>query len=362
MENISLHAFNGLTGAHVARLPCGSASWADAINDAGTLTATVTDPNIDFEGILRVYGTIVAAIGFGRVIHAGYLKHVKRNGKEWSIDAGGGASIFDKRLVINYRLHQSWADGTVIVDEDNPSGNWPFTVTGSYSDLISKLISESLKFGALPIVPAALTGGDKLRTYNSYDLATVSDRIKDIGDLENGPEYRFDAVVDDFGAISFLQRTSKDGGEIIDHHWKWNAIVPDSGVILGEEDADGSEMCTQSFGVGGKSEDKIVVARSISNALTAKGWPVLQNANTSHSSISNTATLKSYVNADTACGDNPQHTYGLEVDMSRYDVRVGDWCDVRRSDREDDVLLLKVTNVSGSVNSRMATIQCRERI
>lgn len=145
--------------------------------------------------------------------------------------------MLKKRLVINYNLYSRWKDGTVVVDEDNPSGDWPFTVTGSYSDLISKLIRETLKWGALPIVPAELTGGNKTRTYNSYDFDRVDDRISDIGKLEAGPEYRFDPQVSADGFLSFRQVTSADGGEIVDNlgngtprsqnpAWSWATRTP----------------------------------------------------------------------------------------------------------------------------------------
>lgn len=104
------------------------------------------------------------------------------------------------------------------------------------------------------------------------------------------------------------------------------------------------------------------MARTISGKLTAEGWPVLQIANTEHSSVSNVATLKSFTAADTAAGDNPQKTIGVQVDMRRYAVHVGDWADVRVGPAPDDVLQLKVTNVSGNASSAMLQLQCRERV
>ena len=339
METMSLHVFSGLTGEHWARLPNASASWSDSINEPGSLTANVPDSDLDIPELVRAWGSIVAVVAFGRVLHAGYVKHRKRSesAKSWTVTAGGGMSIFEKRLVINYALNSTWRD------------------------LQSKLIRETLKFGTLPVVPAALTGGDKTRTYNSYDFKTVAERLKDIGNLENGPEYRFDPSVDEFGAISFAHVASADDGEIVDNHWIWNALVPTSGVILEDEDADGSEMCTQSYGTGGKENDTLVVARAVSSSLTSKGWPVLQNANTSHSSVSNVNTLRSYVRSDVRTGDNPQRTIALQVEIGRYAVHVGDWCDVRYGTGADDVHLLKIVDVKGSTASRMAQIQCRER-
>lgn len=359
----SLQLFDGKTGDHLTRLSLAKASWNDTINDPGSLSATTSDHR-GFE--FRPYGHILALLDGQEVLHAGYLTRAKYSIEDmtWTLDAGGFATVLDKRLVLNHALSSGWKDGLVVVDEDHPSGNWPLKLTGTYSDIISKLLRETLKWGELPVVPAALEGGKAHElTYNSYDLATVASRIEDIGDLDNGPEYCFDASLASSGQIKFKQITSPDGGEIIRNDWTWNTLVPNSGVILGDSDYDGADiMCTQSYGTGGREEDKLLVARSVSSKLVNRGWPVLQTANKDHSSVSKTATLKSYVNADTRAGDEPQAVHALQVDRTRYHVRVGDWASVRYGTGADDVLELKITDVSGSTETTMLEIQARERV
>lgn len=355
---MDLHVFDGKTGAHRRRLQFEKVSWQDSINETGAISASV--PGKLSEPV-RPYADIIAAIDDGTVLHAGYVHHSKWDAKTgiWSIDGGGGATILERRLVINHALDAIWKDGQVLVDEDHPSGNWPLKLTGSYSDIISKLVRETLKFGALPIVPAAITGGDKERTYNSYDFAYVSDRIADLGDLAGGVEYRFDASIAN-GSISFSQLTSADGGELVTNEWRANLAIDDPGIVLVDVDMDGRDMCTQSYGSGGKDADMLMVARSVSGKLAGRGWPVLQSANKSHTSISVLSTLKGYLQADTACGDATQDVYRVSADMTRYPMRVGDWLDLRTVD--GDVLALKVTDVSGSDSSQMLDVQCRERV
>lgn len=360
---LTVHAFNGLTGAHVCRLPAVKADWSDAINEHGSLTATVLDDGTIPSTALRQWGTIIAVVDESTVLHAGYLTHAKldRGASQWSLDAGGGGTILQKRLVLNYLLNSSWVDGQVVVDEDSPSGNWPLTLTGSYSDIISKLVTETKKWGSLPITEAALTGGNKTRTYNSYDFVTVSDRIVDIGELEHGPEWRFDPSLSASWAISFTQKTSADGGELKDSTWTWNALAPQSGVLLDDEDIDGGDMTTSCYAAGGKSDDTLLVARHSSNVLTGAGWPLLQTANKSHSDVSVLSTLQSYARRDIMAGDDPQRTIGLKVSRSKYDVHVGDWATLRYGDGNSDVIQLKVTDVKGSTDTDMLTIGARER-
>lgn len=357
--DIRLHAFSGLTGAHITRLTYTSLSWSDSINEEGSINATVVEDSLNIGSIIKPYGTIIAAISGNRIIHAGYVTHVARSNENnqgmWDIDAGGGLTILDKRLVMNYALNSSWVNGNVVVDEENPKGDWLFSIKGTYSDLVSRLISETKKWGALPITPASIQGGSSHeRNYNSYDLATVLDRIKDIGDLEDGVEIRLDPVLDSKWNISFVQKTAT---EIIDNRWKWNAMLPDSGVDLMDQDSDGEYMCSQSYAIGGRDEDKLLVCRATSNRLTNQGWPVLQIANTQHSSVSDLSTLLSYAKADVSSGDTPQMCYGLRVSLDK-EVHVGDWVDLRC---RYGLLTLKVVDVRGKAGQSYQDIECRER-
>lgn len=363
MEPITLHAFHGVTGQHLARLPAASASWSDSINEPGELKAVVFEnAKVDIESVVREWGSIVAALRGTTVLHAGYVKNLNHSREKgtYDIDAGGGATIFEKRLVINYLLKNTWANGTVVIDEENPSGNWPLTCNGSYSDIISKLVAETKKWGTLPIAPASLTGGNKTRTYNSYDLATVLARIEDIGDLENGPEFRFDPQLDSEFNLTFKQVTSADGGEIVDAVHEWNATVP-NGVSVGDDKRDGSYMCSQCFMTGGRDDDTLLVAMAQSSRLTNAGWPLLQIADTSHSTVSVLGTLLAYARGYVARGDRRPLSVPVYVPVSMGDVHVGDWANIRVGEAAGDVLHMKVTDVSCSLGSQVLTVDCQER-
>lgn len=360
---VELRAFSGLDGSPVRRLRYSKLEWSDSVNEAGSLTATVVDRgDVDQAAQLRPYGTVLAAIDGATVLHAGYvtgLKHDRASGS-WEVTAGGGSTVLSKRLVLNRNLMTKWADGTVLIDEDNPPGDWVLTATGSYSDLISALVSETEAWGQLPIDPAAATGGDKTRTWDSWDLATVADRISDIGDLESGPEWRFDPYLTSAGSLRFRQVTSADGGEIVDHEWAWSAVVPGSGVSLGDEDLDGSELTSARYLTGGKDEDRLLVAHSVGTSLTSAGWPLLQTADTSHSQVSVLATLQAYARAAVAAGDSASLTTEVRVPAA-LPVHVGDHADVRWGTGAGDVLALKVTDVRCSAGDATQTLGCRGR-
>lgn len=334
-----VHAFSGLDGSRLGAFECSSLSWSDSINEDGSISAS-SDSAIP-SGIMP-YKTVIAAIDDVGVRHAGYVTKVSTDETTGvsTVSGGGGLTILQKRLVLNRRLKSSWRDGTVLVDDDNPPGDWVLSLKGSYRDIVRGLIDEAMAWGALPFTLPGIEGGSHERTYNCWDMATVADRILDIGGLQDGPEIRLDPVVSD-GAISFALNVQD---EIVDTVWRWNPRLPGQGVSLLDTDLDGADMCTQCFGVGGRESDELLVAMSSGGSLEALGWPVLQAANTSHSTISVLKTLQSYVSSDVDSGDDPQDCRSLSV-PSELNVRVGDWADIR------GIGQCKVTDVSYASSS-----------
>lgn len=353
--DIVLRAFSGVTGEPTRRIPYTKLSWSDSLNEAGSMDVTLTE-EVDAESLCAPWRTILAAFYGDRILHAGYVEHLRKREAEgeWEIDVGGGLSILDKRLVLNPRLATAWVDGRVKVDEEHPSGNWQYTLRGSYSDIIRGLINDTINtWGKLPITVAASQGGSHERNYNSFDYATIYDRIHDITELEDGVEVRLDPELRE-GKLTFIQRTAT---EIIDNRWRWNATVPGSPVAVMDSDIEGEDLCSQSYASGGREKDMLLVARAISSTLPNAGYPVMQIANKSHSSVSEQATLKSYVNSDVQAGNRYGLTRSLRCDMS-VDVKPGDWADVRT---RNGVLKLKVTDVSGSLSNGYLTVQACDR-
>lgn len=351
--DVTLDAYGGVDGARIARLPFSSLTWSDSISEQGSLEAEVPGGERFLGGALRPYGTIVAARAGARVLHAGYVTKatLDRATGAVSVSAGGGGTILEKRLVLNRALKTSWRDGPVIIDEDNPPGDWVLALEGSYRDIARGLVEEALAWGGLPIDLPPVEGGAHERNYRCWDLATVLERLDDLAALDDGPEIRFDPSVSD-GRISFLLRV---GDEIVDRVWRWNPAVPGQGVYLGTTDLDGEPMCTQCFGTGGREEDELLVARSAGGALEEAGWPVLQVANTEHSTVSDLATLRSYVAADVAAGDDAQECTSLGAPAS-LPVRPGDWAEIR------GVGPCKVTDVSGDASTGRITVSVRRRV
>lgn len=372
MDPITLHAFHPVTGAHLGQIPYSAIDWKDSISDTGSMSATLPDTpalrSLDLARLLREYGSIWAAKMGSRILHAGYLTHWKLDddGSGITLDIGGGWTLWEKRLVLNHQLATEWKDGTVIIDEDHPPGAWVLTIDGSYSDIARGLVVESLKWGTAPYTVPERQGGGNTRTYNCWDLATVSERLGDLADLADGPEIRFDPRLSG-DMLHFALNVGNP--EIVDRVWTWNCNIPGHRVMLTGIDADGDAMTTAVYATGGKDDDKLLVAHSSSGYLTGQGWPVLQTANTSHATVSVLATLQDYLRGDLATGDRIQPTFGVKCTITN-DVHIGDHINLRIGDGfaatiahqllGTTILPLKVTDLSGSADSEWLDLQCRE--
>ena len=374
MDPIILKAYNGLTGTYLGRLPYTTLSGQDSISDEGSMNAAIPDCKQlrlipDLDPYLHDWGTIYAAHMGARILHAGYLTSHSLNDTrdELTLTIGGGFTILNKRKVLNVKLRDSWKDGYVLIDEDHPPGEWVLNAKGSYSDLIRSLLMETMKWGPLPYdLPDIEGGATHERTWNGWEFPSVWDEISDIADLEDGPEIRLDPRADYNNRIRFRLRVGTP--ELIDRTWRWNRLAPGQRIMLAGTDCDGGSLTCQHYMIGGKTDDKTLVAKADGTALLDNGWPLLQTADSSHSTISQLPTLQSHARAAIATGDADQSTHGLQAGLE-HDVHVGDHIILRvthekPSAQERDLLLdptieLKTTDVKWNASSEWQTFQTR---
>lgn len=359
----TVHAYDITTGAHLTRLPYTSCRWSDGLNAAGSMTVGVdyskTAARQDLWELLRCWKVILAVQRGDRVLHAGPLTSYTWDAENrgLSLDCGGCLTLLSKRLVLPRGLRDTWRDGPILVDEQHPASGMALTLTGSYPDIIRGLIDETLQYGPLPITLPPVQGGSYTRTYHMWDLATISDRITDITNLENGPETRFDPRIKPDGSLTFDLTADPQPT-----HHQWNTIVPGSRAILTRLDGDGTDMTGQVWATGGKDDDKTLMCRRTTTIPTDAGCMFLQTKDTQHTTVSDLTTLQTHALADLAHGAWPAETYTVKVG-EEHDVRVGDTADLTVDDDHlgARTIPLKITDVDGDSSSDWLTVQAQER-
>lgn len=365
LEPCTLHAYAITTGEHLYRLPYGSAQWQESIKQPGSLSVTVPlsreAKQLDLWATLRPWRCMLALQRGRDVIHAGPLTDLQwdAGSRSLSLTCGGGLTLLTKRLVLNRALRDGWRDGTVLVDEKHPAANmtlaWRRT---QWWAVACRLILETKQWADLPIdLPDANVSGDKQRTYFSWDLATVADRINDLMILEGGPELTFDPYLSADGRLRFLMRAGKP--ELITATHRWDTVLPDSRVDLESVSGSGARLTNQVWATGGKDSDKTLMCRRTAQPLP--GYPLMQSSNTSHTTVERLSTLQQHAAGQLGAGAWPDETFTLKVG-EEWDVHVGDHAITRFADDYlgDQTLELKITDISGDTGSDLLTVTCKE--
>lgn len=359
MESTSVHAYDLVTGKHLTRLPYTKCSWNDRMNQAGGMTVDIdmsdTAKGMGLGDLLEPWKVILSHERGTDIIHAGPLTSLDWDAdqRRLSMTCGGGLTLLTKRLVLNRRIRDTWRDGSVLVDEQHPAGDLALTVKGSPRDIIRALIDETIQWGKLPFTLPDVEGGDLSITYAAWDLATIAERIAELD-----CEYRFPSTHTADGGITFGVETGDSQTETA----RWNAIIPDSRIILDGLASDAGDLCTQVWATGGKENDRTYMCRRTSTRLTDEGWPLMQGRDTSHTTVSDLKTLQSNALAqlqETAWVDR---TFSLKVG-EEHEPHVGDLVDLTV---DDDCLgrrtySLKITDVSGDSSSDWLTVKAQER-
>lgn len=360
LEPATVRVFDGVTGAPLGRLPVDDFTYTCELNRAGNMTARISASKVaagmGLRELLVPWRVNLAVVRGTRVLFAGVLRRAGVQAGAVTLDCGGGLAWFERRLVLNHLLADSWVDGEVQVDENNPLPQWHLALSGSLASIARDLVAESLKWGALPVTLPAREPGLNVRNYDCFDFAAVADRLRDLTELQDGIELRFTPRLLDNGSLNFLFEASP---ELVSSTWEWNTVAPGARCMVDSIDHDGEPMCSQVFAVGGKKDDVVLVSRV---AAPAGDVPVLQAALTSHSSVSILETLQGYAGEMLERGKITQESFSLRVG-AEYAVQAGDWANVRVRDwfLGETLLPLKIVSVAGGAGSDWLQIEARVR-
>jgi hypothetical protein len=362
VDPVRVYAFETLTGRPLGRVPFTGFSRSGTINAAGQMQVEVawsqTAVRMDLWHLVSNWSVCLAAVRGDVVVHAGPVVQKKWDpvGLKATFTCGGGWTLLSKRNAVDVLLATEWTDGDVLIDEDHPAAQWALTCTGSLRNIARQLVASAKAWQDLPIdLPTAESGGNT-RQWLITDAKVTSEALTDLTRVEGGPEIRFDPYRDEQGY--FRWRMVCGTPEIINQTHRWNTSVPGERVQFVDLDDDGSDMVTQLVEIGGKQDDKVLVARA---TVDVPGVPLLQEIDTSHSTVSELSTLQAWAREGVGRGAVSQETPQFKVGFE-WGVQVGDWADVRIQDVAlgDLVLPVKVVGVSSDL-TEWETISTRMR-
>jgi hypothetical protein len=208
-----------------------------------------------------------------------------------SVSGGGLWSLLNRRVVIDpdYPLAPTTASSLLNL----ATGDLNYGPLSLHT-IAKHLVQDSCARPnfALPIDFPADISGTSVRNYPIYDLAPVGQRLKELTQVENGPDVDFAPYFDPStpGYIRFQMRIGnplleQDGLDLV---WDYG-----TGLRAVSIDSNGTAMVSGSFIRGNGSERASLVAYDQDLTLVNGGWPPTEIVE-SYSSVTEGATLQGH--------------------------------------------------------------------
>lgn len=314
----SVHIAETRTGTivHFDMPIMGTPTFSRRINDDGNITIDIPvgDPGVPPVAKLRalaapwrysiavMYGATILAYG---PIMTLQFDHA---GQTLKLGAGSMWALFSRRLL--------YAAAGVAASPLNmdPSQDANYTNL-TLATIMRQLVSDSIARGATFSLPIDLPGtvvGTATRNYPIYDLASVGQRMKDLTQVEQGPDVDWDPYLASPNQIRVSMRIgtpslTQQGLNLI---WHDGSSLPYVNI-----DSTAANMSTSVFTRGNATERAAQVAYATDTTLTAVGWPALESVDTTHQSVTDFSTLQGYANEWVRYYKNPVETWAAEVIM-----------------------------------------------
>ncbi len=366
--------YDTVTGRKLSSLPAASWSWRRRLSGSGSLSVRVEYTEMlrrrDLRNELAPWRTTLAVVDSRtrRVVAAGVVYQRRWDEDEHVLDVVC-ADLWDLlklRLVLPPEL-DSYSSGSVLGGDQKYTPPWSLTLTGSLADIARDLVETTLQAGELPVILPPRVGGESTRTYQVPDFATVASRLSDLTKVIAGPEMLFQPrLVDGSTSIVWHMLTGSPELRVSTHRWDLRRRALPLVSVTVDEDA--SDMISDSWARGGAQDDATLVAHHHDMWLEDAGWPLLQGADKSHSSVSEVSTLEAYAQAATVMRSQSMEVVSIRARrLDEAGCALGD--DVTPGDhihlRLDSPYLgrtmipLKALEVAGD-EGEWVTVACRE--
>ena len=338
-----------LTGRRIQTVPVLSGPWDDALNETGSVSITVTlrDPDVAKLGLFESAlpgKAFLAAIDGDTVLQAGpiWAHDYDGDNQELTIHAAGMWSYFDHRMLLPVLAGRLPSDPTtdtnfrpVSVDPEDP---WPADTTSSLQGIARALVAQAQTEtnGNVPVVLPATIPGTNERRYRGADLAPVGQRLKELTEVENGPDIQFLPrwTTDKLG-IEWVMRIGTPTQPLLFSLVEpvFTVGVPESSVSSFSVSVNGAEVGSRAFVGGGRSTDTTLTTVSVDPTLLVAGFPVLDLKDTTHSTVQLESTLQQYGNENVMRARKPVQTWAFTHNLATSPYlsgfNVGDFAKVR---------------------------------
>jgi hypothetical protein len=213
----------------------------------------------------------------------------KETTRTLTVAGSGMGGLFGRRVLRN--------PGGAPVSIADPSNDLTYTNL-SLRGILRQLISDNLtQTGyAVPIDLPATETGTNTRTYNGYDLAKLWDRLTELAQVINGPEFDFVPVLTNNGGNLRTQLVvgSPTLGDAASYAvWDYGAALSTIDIDVNGSTAPVTRVWTKGAG----QNNATVIGYTENTSLINVGYPGLDYVDSTHTSDTNINDLNAYAAA-----------------------------------------------------------------
>lgn len=349
-----------MTGECVTELEFSDFTWSTGVCRPDSVSVTVpgyTGRSLYGYMVPRKYFVTIDA-GDGRII-AGILGIPETDPDDDGVEhltvpGTGVESYFGRRRILPYPYWPLIDSGGIPIKARDTR------ITGvEYGTMMQRLYQQALAHpGAdLPVVWERERSGSRQKEWAAVAGKPVQEAVEDISNLLGGVEWDWVAALDANDRLSLHLVTASDSMPELSsafwHTWQQGGEEPD---VRGLRVKISPEfMCHTAIFTGGKDDDRVMMARAVSTDLLALGIPLSEEWDSSHSSVSEQATLDGWAAKRVAEGQAPVQYWEFSVRADRAaGLRHGDWCTIEVSGHwfiPDGSYDRRVVEVSGNATS-----------
>lgn len=355
-----------LTGDRIQTLPVLSGFWSDVLNDSGSIECTVklSDPDVarlDLASSAQPGRTFLAAVDGDTVLQAGPIWRHEFNDGERSLRLVGEGlySYFDRRVLL-----------PVLGSSELPSDSSTDSVfTGlSLQGIAVRLVEQALSWpsGGVPVVLPDPIAGTAERTYRGSDLAPVGARLRELSQVQGGPDIRFrPRFTVDRLAVEWVMEAGTPDEPLLFSTFDatFHVGLPGSSVSNVTVGVDGKSIGSRAYAAGGRAVEEVLTAKAFDPRLTSEGFPLLDLVDSSHPTVTVLSTLQGYADELALGGRLPVQSWKFthRVDQRPFltGFSVGDFADVHVYNSDyfsDGVRRLRIVARSGDAVGRKVDV------
>jgi hypothetical protein len=294
-----------------------------------------------------------------------------------TITAGGMWSYFDHRVLLPVLAGRSPADQStdtrfmpVLAPGDDVDYPWPIDTRKSLQGIARFIVQQAQQHtgGNVPVILPAEIAGTNERDYRGSDLAFVGDRLRQLRDVLDGPDIQFvPRFTEDRLGVEWVLRLGTPTQPLLfsaqEPVFQYSAAESSVSGLQGK--IDGRFLAERAFSSGGKQADKVLISTSTDTTLHAQGFPLLEDVDSKHSSVSNLSTLQGYSDEMVLAGKSVSEVMTFDHQAHRTpklgSFTVGDFARVAIKNHayyDDGNHRMRIARISGDEKGKKLGITC----